>query len=164
MRAGIFEALAGAVVLRPDLLATPIRRQILDLIASRPGSSIRALARLTSTTWPNVKYHVLRLEGAGLVSTRLVGRRRVCFVADDASPDLVEARGILAEPTARALALHIAAHPGQSLARIVAEVGVSERVAYYHLKRFLDHGLVEHAPDARYRGLVATATLYHALA
>lgn len=160
-RAVLFGAVA--LVLRRDAIASGTARRIYELVAARPGISIRTLARLTSTTWPNAKYHVLRLESAGLVASRVVGRRRVCYVADDASAEVVEARGILAEPAARALAIHIAEHPGQSLAQIVAETGVSQRAAYHHLKRFMDRGLVMHSDEARYRGLVATALLYNAL-
>lgn len=141
-----------------------MRRRAYEAIAAKPGLSVRALARKLDTTWPNAKYHVLRLERAGLVASRIVGRRRICYVADEHSDEVIEARGILAEPTAQALAAYIAANPGRSLAEIVTQTRVSQRVAYHHLKRFIERGLVAHSDEARYRGLVPTAVLYNALA
>jgi len=145
------------------VLRSPMRRKIYEAIVTRPGISIRDLARRVGTTWPNAKYHVIRLETAKLVETRTVGRLRVTFASGEAYEGLVEARAMLAEPTARRIAIYVVEHPGESLAQIMKGTGGSQRVIYYHLKRLIDAGLVEHSNAARYRGIEPTPLLLRAL-
>lgn len=140
-----------------------MRRRVLEIVAARPGISVREIARRAETTWPNAKYHVMRLEQAGLVGTRLVGRQRVVFALDQALEGVIEARALLAEPTARRIALYVIDHPGGSIADVIRATGDSQRVVYYHLKRFIEAGLVEHSNEARYRGIRPTPLLFRAM-
>ena len=166
----LFCALGGSACLglvreahRTHPLSSPVRLNVYRLIVSKPGISLREIAETLGTTWGNVKYHTMRLEAAGLVGTRVAGRRRLCFPRSRAEDALVEARAILREPTARRIALYLVDHPGASIARVIAETGESQRVVYYHVKRFVEAGLVTPSDGGTYRALVPTGELYSAL-
>lgn len=139
------------------------RDKIEAAIRARPGITIRELARKAGTTWPNAKYHAVRLEMAGIIGTRAVGRHRVCFPVSGFDEDLLKARAMLEEPTARKIALYLVEHQGIDRRQVMEGTQTSQRVAYYHLKRFLDMRLLEHANDELYGGLRPTTLLYNAL-
>ena len=144
------------------VLSSPQRLAMYRLVLSKPGISLQELSRRLDTTWGSAKYHSVRLEAAGLIGTRVVGRHRVCFPVDASDEDLVDARGILAEPTARLIAGYILEHPGASIARVIADTRESQRVVYYHVKRFAETGLVDVGTRRGYRGLHPTAKLHAA--
>jgi DNA-binding transcriptional ArsR family regulator len=58
-------------------LADPTRRGVLDLLGEG-DASISDLAARFGMTLTGIKKHVAVLEGAGLVTTRKVGRVRIC--------------------------------------------------------------------------------------
>ena len=68
---------AGALDQTFRALADPTRRQILDRL-SRGPASVSQLAAPLPMTLAAVVQHVQLLEGAGLVTTRKVGRVRTC--------------------------------------------------------------------------------------
>jgi len=156
--------LLAAVVKEPSQVGVrSTRRRVLELIEARPGISIREIARRLETTWPNAKYHASRLQASGQINTRVLGRHRVCFPTSIADSMVVEARALLAEPTARRVAVFVTHHPGGGVQDVVRGTQLSQRVVYYHLKRLLEAGLVEHSNESRYGGLRPSATLFHAL-
>lgn len=164
VRRTLFQLLTWGLVGAERSLRSPVRRKMLDIIMAERGITVRDLARRAGTTWPNAKYHVVRLENAGLVRSIVLGRRRLVFSADDMTgADVAEARMLLAQPSARRIAAFLVDHPGVGLAELLAGTGLSQRAVYYHLKKFLDAGLVEHSNEARYRGLRPTPLLYRAL-
>lgn len=156
--------IVGFVAARDALiLSSPARLALYQQIVKRPGISLHELARRAGVTWANARYHTLRLEAAGLIRTRVVGRRRLCFLQEEGQEDLVEARALLDEPTARLLAVYFVDHPGASIVRAIRETGMSQRAVYHHVKRFVEAGLLAKADDRSYRGLVPTSRLYSAL-
>ena len=146
------------------ILASPQRMSLLRLILARPGISLREASRQLQMNWATVTYHAMRLESAGLIQSRTVGRHRICYPMGNADEGLVEARGILSEATARRIAAFIVEHPGTRISEVIRGTGESQRVVYYHLKRLVDAGLLSMSERGRYRGLVATSKMYAAIA
>lgn len=60
-------------------LANPVRRQILDLVADRPGMCVSALATNFDCSRIAVTKHLETLEQAGLVISERKGRQRQLF-------------------------------------------------------------------------------------
>lgn len=143
-----------------DLATTRDRTR--QMIMARPGVSLRELARDLGVTWGTIKYHVTRLEAEGLVGTRVIGRHRVCYHMDVFDEYLADARAMLKEPTARRLAMYIVSHPDTNMQDVIANAQASPRMVYYHLKRFIDEGLIS-ARQYGYRSIGPTAKLYAAL-
>ena len=144
-------------------LASPARMRLFRIVSANPGLTLRQLATRAGATWGTTKYHVMRLEAAGLVTTVAVAGKRVCLPADAALGAPVQARAMLAEPTARMIAIFLVAHPGTSIARIIEGTGLSKRAAYYHVKKLIEHGLARLEPGFGYRRLHPTPALYDAL-
>ena len=68
---------SGDLDLMFQALADPARRSMLERLTCGPAS-LGQLAEPLSLTLPAVAQHLRVLELAGLVSTRKVGRRRIC--------------------------------------------------------------------------------------
>jgi DNA-binding transcriptional ArsR family regulator len=59
-----------------DVVAEPARRQILDLLLSRPRA-VGEIVSVTGLSQPNTSRHLRVLREAGLVEARAVGQRRL---------------------------------------------------------------------------------------
>ena len=57
-------------------LLTPENRQLLALIRDRKPHSVAQLAQMTGRAQPNLTRTLTKLEEAGLIKTKTVGRRR----------------------------------------------------------------------------------------
>ena len=60
-------------------IADPIRRQILDALAEKPGLSVNELVSITKLGQPAVSKHLKTLRDAGAVSVKTVGSSRHYF-------------------------------------------------------------------------------------
>lgn len=107
----------------------------------------------------SVAYHLRRLEEAGLVHRRVVGRRRLTFPGQFRGNRKVEGFAILRHPTARRIASQLVASPGSDFSVIMSSTGVSSRALYHHLKRLKNAGLVDVESAWGYRDLRATQAL-----
>ncbi len=63
-----------------SLLVTDRQRRILEFLDSRPGASERVIVKSLGMSRSNVSYHVGVLRSLGLVETRRVGGRTLCYV------------------------------------------------------------------------------------
>jgi len=57
-------------------LLTPENRQLLALIRDRKPRSVTELAKMTKRAQPNLTRTLAKLEAAGFISTKAVGRRK----------------------------------------------------------------------------------------
>lgn len=64
------------------LLEQPMRRRLLDLIASRPGIHGSELSRESGEPWGTVQYHLSLLHKSALVHTLETGRERRYFLPE----------------------------------------------------------------------------------
>ena len=62
-------------------LLTPLNRQLLATIRDRTPQSVTELAQLTGRAQPNLTRTLARLEGAGFITMKPVGRRKAPRVA-----------------------------------------------------------------------------------
>lgn len=58
-------------------LLTPENRQLLALIRDRKPASVAELAQMTGRAQPNLSRTLAKLESAGLIAMKSVGRRKV---------------------------------------------------------------------------------------
>lgn len=70
-------------------LADPTRRTVLDRLATGPAT-VSTLAEPLEMTLPGVLKHVRILEEAALVTTRKVGRERICALAPSPLDDVAQ--------------------------------------------------------------------------
>jgi predicted transcriptional regulator len=62
-------------------LLTPLNRQLLAIIRDRKPQSVTELAELTGRAQPNLTRTLAKLEGAGFITMKSVGRRKAPRVA-----------------------------------------------------------------------------------
>jgi predicted transcriptional regulator len=63
-----------------SFLVTDRQRRILEFLRSRPGASERLIVKSLGMSRSNVSYHIGVLRSLGLVRTRRVGGRTLCYV------------------------------------------------------------------------------------
>lgn len=145
-------------------LASRQRRMLLNLIRSRPGSSVTELMVHVPFQWGSMSYHLRRLTEAGLIRTvddPTDGRRKRIYpvlegevVMPEPAPRTPDVRGLSLE-VARA----VAARPGVSFLELAGAIPTSPRNIHYHLRRLIDHQLVTSGSVNRYRDLRPTQRL-----
>src|SRR5438046_6680 len=72
------DALFEAIALMGKGFASPVRLELLDLLAQAPRT-VQELARASEQSTANTSQHLQALQAAGLVSRRREGRRRERF-------------------------------------------------------------------------------------
>lgn len=85
-----------------DALGDPTRRAILEVLAGSPDRSVREIADRLPVSRPAVSRHLRLLKGAGLVTDRAEGTRRL-YRLDAEGADAVRAylEGLWGEAIAR---------------------------------------------------------------
>lgn len=145
-------------------LASRQRRMLLNLIRSRPGSSVTELMVHVPFQWGSMSYHLRRLTEAGLIQTiddPTDGRRKRIYpvlegqvTIRDPEPRKPEVKGLSLQ-VARA----IVDRPGLSFLELTGLITTSPRNIHYHLRRLIDHQLVTSGSVNRYRDLQPTQRL-----
>jgi len=112
---------------------------LLALILESPGIAVSELARLLLGGWGSLDHHLAVLEGEGhVIPVRGAAR---------GAPPGREGRGVPRKGprppqplrrARRAIALHVAAHPGPGVATLVADLGLPLRVAYNPPERLVE--------------------------
>jgi rhodanese-related sulfurtransferase len=135
---GLFEAIA----LMGKAFASPVRLELLDLLAQAPRS-VEELARLSGQSRANASQHLQALRAAGMVTRTRAGTRVRYALAGDEALRLWLA---LREASAARLA-EVERAAGEYLGEDVDSIGRDE------LARRLEHGdvvLVDVRPEAEY--------------
>ena len=133
---------------RDAVLRNPTRAALLAAIQARPGATPSQLARDLGLSWALTEYHLRMLAQHQYVSAAGAARHRAYF-ATEARPDPVQAAlGRLRESGTRlAVARALCAAPSPlTQAEAAARVGVSVRLASYHLGRLVASGLAVRSP------------------
>ena len=147
----------------PQDALVPTRLAVYRIICAEPGISLRRLARRLEVRVGTITHHVAVLEREGLVETHVAGRRRMVYPRGAPVMEDPAARALLEEETSRRIALAIVAHRKIGVMELMEEAQCSQRVAYYHVKRLIEAGLVTTEGRAGYHGLCATSELYQLL-
>ena len=144
-------------------LNSPVRRRIVESVERHPGLTASALARKAGIGVVSLLYHLQILEHAGLVRTVRVGRRRLVFTKAAIMREDPAAWALLADATARRIAVAVARNPRCGVQDLVDQLGLTPRVVYHQLKKLRAVGLIDTPTSAGYRGLVPTSRLLAAL-
>lgn len=129
--------------LRRDQVAShPLRQQILDSIAERPGIHFRALIRLMGRPARTVEHHLQILENAKQIR-KVRSSGYVCYFRSGVNdPELLRVAGLLRVDLARRLAAHLAAVPKAFVAELAETMDAGYGAVSHHLVRFQKAGLV----------------------
>lgn len=140
------------------LLLSPVRKQLVTIVRAEPGIALGELRERLDLGWGSTYHHLRALETAGVVETRVMGRRKLVFPAREVTALRTHAV-LLRTATARAFANSIVRDPPESVSDLIARRVASPRATYYHVRRFLDHGLLRAGSPTRYHDLEPTPLL-----
>ncbi|MBI4394218.1 MAG: hypothetical protein HY556_10580 [Euryarchaeota archaeon] len=137
------------------------RDRIVEAIRKEPGIPIGEIIRQTGFGSGTVYHHLHTLERSRKIVSEIVGRRKLFYAVHAAGAHAAQGRRIalLRGDTIRRIAETILGNPGHSIQDVIAATGVCPQVAYYHVGRLLQAGLVHRAGDRGYRSLSADADL-----
>jgi len=138
--------------LRPDrLLEHPLRLRVLRAIEDDPGVRMHHLAARLGRDYHAVRYHVERLEEAGLIHA--VGRRRL-YAGEDAPTPEEEA---LFNPAAREVYRFVASRHEVAQGAVPVALGLAPSTVSEAASRLVQAGLLERERQGRRAVLRATA-------
>jgi DNA-binding IclR family transcriptional regulator len=144
----------------PMLLAAVPGHVVLAAVRAHPGATVADLARVLGVHHSTATYHVERLRARGALATLRHRGRVHCFAAG-AAPAAERARVVgQRSPVATTLLERLARAPEPVRLGVLAEgLPVGKAVAYWHLVRLIELGLVvaEGPPKGRRYRLAAPA-------
>ena len=112
--------------------ASPQRQEILHLLARKPGLKLREINRLTNLGHVGM-LSLIRMEKAGALASLRDGFSRRFYVrSTDGSSDALRTR----------VMLWILDHPGIWEAQLAKDLGLSQQIVHYHLKKLRDSKLI----------------------
>lgn len=124
-----------------ELLAHPVRAQLVQLVEARPGIHHGELARVLERSPGAVEHHVRRLVKAGILSRHASGHYTCYFVAN-AGRQAYASAPLLKSAVARSILDQLGGRPGQSMSDVARAAGVTPAAAHYHVERLSDAGLL----------------------
>ncbi|HEV8360762.1 MAG TPA: hypothetical protein VGR28_09945, partial [Candidatus Thermoplasmatota archaeon] len=126
-----------------DLLANRHRRALFEAVREEPFAHLRALQRSARVGFGTAAYHldVLARQGA-VASVRAAGREHFFVPAPGFPRAAMRSLALLAHPTRRRAAEHLAAHPGAMQAELAAVLGVGQGLLSRHLAAMVRAGLL----------------------
>lgn len=122
-------------------LQNPIRAGILAVAEAEPGVPVSELATKLSITVSTVLHHIRLLERTGHVDSRRSGRTRHVFPAGKGVQEK-RAAMVLHHEKGRRILEFVCANPGTMQREIASGLGIGQSLAYWHLVRLEDAGLV----------------------
>lgn len=141
---GLFSRFTG-----PKLLEHPARARLVQLIQAEPGVHFQDLVRRAGLSNGAAVHHLGKLAGAGLVSSRPLGRYTCYFPGPSPDRSSLVAAPVTRSDGARRILAELTAQPGLSGVDLAARLGVQPSTITYHVKRLQEAGLVSAARDGR---------------
>lgn len=128
-----------------DFLEQPRRREIVELLAGRPGLNESQIARDLGIHLNLARFHLERLEAVDLVEVQRSprGREKVCFLPRDL--DLWEdprTRVLFGGSRVTEVARVVVRKPGSTASEIGEELGLSRSGTHRHLNTLRKAGLI----------------------
>jgi predicted transcriptional regulator len=126
---------------RSSLSEQPMRRRLLDLIATRPGIHASELCREAGEPWGTVQYHLSLLHKGDLVRAVDSGRERRFFPP---STDPAKARllALMNQGRRPEIAAYIRAHPGVRQVDVCQALGISRKTFRNSVLPLIAEGLM----------------------
>lgn len=142
---------AGAIGLfsrlrEPELLQSPQRRRIMDLVEAQPGIHFKELLRQTGLPNGSLVHHVGQLQKAGLLVAK-PSNGYTCYFPR--GPADAERAALLKADGARQVLAAVQASPGLSGLEVAHLTGLQPSTVNYHAKRLADAGLLSPVRDGR---------------
>jgi len=130
-----------------SILKNRRRRKIMEIVAEKPGISIKDLEELTGINRSTLRYHLDVLEGEELLVSMKTGTERLLFPKDYFSEqELMMLTALRSEPKRKILEL-IAQNESMTPKQMADAMGLNLKTVHYHLNSLKNLGVVEVRDD-----------------
>lgn len=161
--AGRWAAVALLAPLATKLDTSPLENQnrlaILEHISEHPGASIQEVRDAVGVAWGTAVYHLERLRREEKVVSHRSGNHRRFWTSGTPEAGMRRGWAVLEQPTARDIAMAVAATPGMHQGAICEALQVRAPSASKHLTRLEQSGLVVKQRVSRYAVYAPTERL-----
>jgi predicted transcriptional regulator len=120
----------------------------MEVIQSEPGIHFQDLVRRSGLPNGTAVHHVRKLEQAGLVAARPLGRY-TCYFPGTPERAALAAAPVTRSNGARRILAEVAASPGLSGSELATRLGLQPSTVAYHVKRLEQVGLLSAVRDGR---------------
>jgi predicted transcriptional regulator len=135
---------------RSQVLDHKLRDKVHALIRENPAITPTELKKATGVGWGTIVHHLAVMEREGLIASRIEGRHRRFFLADEVPPRERASLAVLANQRTQEIYTDLLDNPGLATPELAQRVGLSSPGALWHLKRLEGSGLVSRRRDGRY--------------
>ncbi|HUR67656.1 MAG TPA: winged helix-turn-helix transcriptional regulator [Candidatus Thermoplasmatota archaeon] len=135
---------------KSDMLGNKVRASVFEHVKANPGAHPSAIAETLGLGWGTVVYHLARLEESSLLTTRTAHNRKCYFVVGgELSQEERTAVAAMATDKARLIVDALRATPGVSQKTLAEQLGMSQALASWHVKRLIQSGVLVSVRDGR---------------
>lgn len=124
---------------------------VLSYIQENPGSHLRGIERGLSISLGTLRYHLDTLEKTGKIMSERYNLHRYYFLAGSFKEDERNTLKMLNKKTSRRIILFIMERKNPTLKDIVKNIGISYASVTWHIRRFIDLGIILEFDEGRYR-------------
>ncbi|MFO1534986.1 MAG: helix-turn-helix domain-containing protein [Thermoplasmatota archaeon] len=140
------------------VLKHPLRQRIRDAVQTAPGILPQTLAAQLGCNRSTVRYHVSRMQAAGILRVVSYNQRAHLFVST-MTPEDQDALAVLQRGRTWDLARQVALNPGQPQCDLTTNLHMSRKILRKYVDRLLQKGLIQEVDDPPFLTYFPTATL-----
>ncbi len=135
---------------KSDVLDHELRERLHTMIRENPGITPSQLKNATGAGWGTIVHHLMVMEREDLVASKIQGRFRRFFIADEIPPAERASLALLANKRTQEIYTNLIDAPGLATGELADRVGVTPAGALKHLNQLEEIGLLERRRDGRY--------------
>ncbi|MEA3203509.1 MAG: hypothetical protein QOI63_1184 [Thermoplasmata archaeon] len=156
----LFAPLWGTVKDRAPgrVLKHPLRMRIRDAVQQSPGILPQTLAAKLDCNRSTVRYHVSRMQTAGILRVVSYNQRAHLFLSTMTSADQ-DALAVLQRGRTWDLARQVAQNPGQPQCDLTTNLNMSRKILRKYVDRLLQKGLIKEVDDPPFLTYFPTQSL-----
>lgn len=128
-----------------NVLENDARRSIFEYIQHHPGVHLRAAATALELSTTNVLWHLRKLEGANLVTSKKFEGYKVFYPVEGGveTKRVALASSVLRNENAKGILEYVAANPSAHQREIARALGVNHGTIRWHLRKLEDAELIK---------------------
>jgi len=137
----------GSKLIQEDILANPLRAQIVEYISQNPGSHVRDIRRAMNIDNAESAWHLKMLEKFGFLRSKRFGKFLAYYPAALPESDYDEILCTIRQETTYLVLYDLYTAPQSSLNDISQRLGMNPSTIQYHVDKLLKLCVISAAPD-----------------
>jgi DNA-binding MarR family transcriptional regulator len=142
----------GSKLTYQDILANPLRSQIMDHITKNPGCHVRDIRRAMNIDNAESAWHLKMLEKFGYLRSKRFGKYLAFYPANLAESEYDEILCTIRQDTTYNVLYDVFSTPNASLAEIAQRLAINPATVQYHVDKLLRLNVLYAATDPASNG------------